>query len=119
MSSSTLTIEALFGDLNLEVGLHPEPREPLPSWLAADTEITFDGHGFTPASAFLSDSARQRTGSTRPYEVPEDEFAQSVTLWGDDERFSTLCTTPVILDELPEDAYPPRFTLIEPDDLNG
>ncbi|MDP1825446.1 MAG: hypothetical protein Q8L48_19465 [Archangium sp.] len=116
MSNSALTIEALFGDLNLEVGLQPEALE-VPNRLAVDSEFTLDGHGFTPASAFLSDSSRQRTGSTRPYEVPEDEFAQSVMLWGDDERFSTVCTTPVVLDELPEDAYPPRFTLIEPDEL--
>ena len=112
MSNSALTIEALFGDLNLEVGLQPEALE-VPNRVAVDSELTLDGHGFTPASAFLSDSARQRTGSTRPYEVPEDEFAQTVMLWGDDER----CTTPVVLDELPEDAYPPRFTLIEPDEL--
>ena len=108
MSSSTLTLEALFGDLNLEVGL--------PTRFAADAELSLDAQGFTPASAFLSDSARQRTGSTRPYEVPEDEFAQTVMLWGDDERFSTLCTTPMVVGELPEDAFPPRFTLIEPDE---
>lgn len=117
MSNSALTIEALFGDLNLEVGLQPESLE-MPDKPAVDAELTLDGHGFTPASAFLSDSGRQRTGSTRPYEVPEDEFAQTVMLWGDDERFSTLCTTPIALDELPEDAYPPRFTLIEPDELS-
>lgn len=103
MSNSALTLEALFGDLNLEIGLQ-QPAEP---------EFALDEHGFTPASAFLSDSTRQRTGSTIPYEVPESEFAQSVTLWGDDER----CTTPVVLDELPEEAFPPRFTLIEPGDL--
>jgi hypothetical protein len=103
MSSSALTLEALFGDLNLEIGLHQPP----------ELDLALDEQGFTPASAFLSDSTRQRTGSTVPYEVPETEFAQSVMLWGDDER----STTPVMLDELPEEAYPPRFTLIEPDDL--
>lgn len=105
MTGSALTLEALFGDLNLEMGLQH----------AAEPELALDEAGFTPASAFLSDSSRQRTGSTVPYEVPETEFAQSVTLWGDDER----STTPVQLDELPEEAYPPRFTLIEPDDLFG
>lgn len=117
MSSSALTLEALFGDLNLEigieVGLQPKTLEA-PSVEAAEAEFSLDGQGFTPASTFLSDSARQRTGSTRPYEVPEDEFAQTVMLWGDDER----CTTPVALGELPEEAFLPRFTLIEPDELN-
>lgn len=108
MSSSALTLEALFGDLNLEMGLQPVPAEVAP-------ELALDEQGFTPASAFLSDSTRQRTGSTVPYEVPEAEFAQTVMLWGDDERL----TTPIVLDELPEEAYPPRFTLIEPDDLFG
>ena len=114
MGSSTLTLEALFGDLNFD-----EPTRALPNRFAGDAQRTLDAQGFTPASAFLSDSARQRTGSTRPYEVPEDEFAQSVTLWGDDERFSSLCTTPMSLDELPEAAYPPRFTLIELDEPIG
>ncbi len=115
MSNSALTLEALFGDLNLEVGLESLEVPALPSRFAVDAELSLDGQGFTPASAFLSDSARQRTGSTRPYEVPEDEFAQTVMLWGDDER----CTMPVVLDQLPEEAFRPRFTLIEPDELSG
>ncbi len=128
MSSSTLTLEALFGDLNLDLELDPAdappraapppPAEPaLPSRFAWDAEATLDLLGFTPASALLSD-ADLPARATRPYDVPADTFAQSLSLWGDDERFSALSTAPVLVDDIPEDAYPTRFTLIEPDLLD-
>jgi hypothetical protein len=116
-----LSPEALFGDLDLD--LFPDGdvdvddegagAEGLPGRFAADAEAQLEVLGFTPASALLSDA--EAVPPTRPYDVPADEFAQSVVMWGDDERFSAVSTAPVSLEELPEDAYPTRFTLIEPE----
>lgn len=115
--SSSLTHEALFGDLNLE--LFPENDEPSAAYELPPMEevsLQIDGLTLTPASALLSDGdSTALTPSTVPYDIPADEFANAVTMWGDDERFSALSTAPVSLDELPEDAYPTRFTLIDPD----
>lgn len=115
MSNTALTLEALFGDLNLDLTLEPEASPEalgLPYRFAADAEVTLDLVGFTPASSLLTD-ADPAVRPTRPYDIPEDEFAQAVTMWGDDERFSALSTAPVPFDELPEDAYPTQFTLLE------
>jgi len=117
MRGQTLTLEALFGDLELELedlALPPPPpaRDALPRHFAHDAEATLDLFGFTPASELLSDT--EPVGrATRPYDIPEGELAQNVALWGDDERFSALNTTPVLLDEIPEDAYPTVFTPLE------
>lgn len=120
---SQLTIESLFGDLNLD--LFPEGEvdfddegagaEGLPRKFAADAEEQLEVLGFTSASSMLSDGEAPTSFPTRPYDIPADEFSREVTMWGDDERFSTVSTAPVSLEELPEDAYPTRFTLIEPD----
>lgn len=116
--SGSLTHEALFGDLNLE--LFPENDVPSAAYevpvehFAAREEAVIDGLMLTSASAFLSDG-EAIIPSTMPYDIPADEFANAVTMWGDDERSSSVSTTPVSLDELPEDAYPTRFTLIDPD----
>lgn len=121
-----LSSEALFGDLDLE--LFPEGdvdfddegtgAEGLPGRFAADAEAALVTGSFSPVSALLSDSD---VPPTLPYDVPADAFAHAVMMWGDDERASALSTTPVSLEELPEDAFPTRFTLIEPewvDELN-
>ncbi|MEW5740123.1 MAG: hypothetical protein AB1938_14425 [Myxococcota bacterium] len=121
MSKSALSLEALFGDLNLDLEpalpadlaqqlARPQP-EPEPSAFS-DAEATLDALGFTPASALLSD-ADARTRATQPYDLTHGEWAQNVSMWGDDERFSSISTTPVTLDDLPEDAYPTQFTLLE------
>lgn len=120
MSHASLTPEALFGDLDLELdvpdfALPPPPEGPgttLPQYFAHDAETTLDLFGFTSASDLLSD-ADALARPTRPYEIPEGELAQTVTLWGDDERFSTLTTAPVLVEVLPEDAYPTVFTPLE------
>jgi hypothetical protein len=120
MSHATLTLESLFGDLDLELdgpdfALPPPPAGPgttLPAYFARDAETTLDLFGFTSASDLLSDGDTLAR-PTRPYDIPEGEFAQAVTMWGDDERFSALNTAPVVLDELPEDAYPTVFTPLE------
>lgn len=115
MSNTALTLEALFGDLNLDLTLEPEASPEalgLPYRFAADAEVTLDLVGFTPASSLLCD-ADPAARPTRPYEIPENEFSQAVSMWGDDERFSAVATAPVDFDELPEDAYPTQFTLLE------
>lgn len=123
MSTTALSLEALFGDLNLD--LEPElpedlerhladtpPPAPAATAFAADAEAALDALGFTPASALLSD-ADARSRATQPYDLTHGELAQTVSMWGDDERFSAISTTPVALDDLPEDAYPTQFTLLE------
>ncbi|MBL8923237.1 MAG: hypothetical protein JNJ54_30580 [Myxococcaceae bacterium] len=120
--STSLTLESLFGDLNLDLGQEPEPTrgpvtrrravEALPSFFAADAEATLELVGFTSASALLSD-ADLAVRPTQPYDIPADELAQNLALWGDDERFSALSTAPVFLDELPEEAWPTQFTPLE------
>lgn len=115
MSRSALTLESLFGDLNLEPPRdEPDSGKGLPRRFASDAEDMLELVGFTPASHFLSDGDGPAR-STRQYDIPADEFANEVSMWGDDERFSAISTAPIALDELPEDAYPTRFTLIEPD----
>lgn len=124
MSTTSLTLESLFGDLNLDLAQEAAPAsrevtkrrapvvEQLPEFFAADAEATLDLVGFTSASALLSD-ADVAVRNTQPYDVPEDELAQNLSLWGDDERFSTLSTAPISLEELPEEAFPTQFTALE------
>ena len=129
MSTSSLTLESLFGDLNLDLGLEPAsgPSAPAPvataapppstelaSAFADEAEATLDAVGFTTVSAFLSDSD-QPSRPTCPYDIPEAELANTVSLWGDDERFSAISTTPWTVEELPPDAYPTQLNLVEPD----
>jgi hypothetical protein len=126
VSTTSLTLESLFGDLNLDLAQEPEPKpmprevtkrrpvEALPSFFAADAEATLEMVGFTSASALLSD-ADVAVRPTQPYDVPEDELAQNLALWGDDERFSAMSTAPISLDELPEEAWPTQFTPLELD----
>ena len=123
MSTTSLTLESLFGDLNLDLAQETAPAsrevakrraavQELPAFFAADAEATLELVGFTSASALLSD-ADVAVRNTQPYDVPEDELAQNLSLWGDDERFSTLSTAPIFLDELPEEAFPTQFTALE------
>lgn len=115
-------MESLFGDLNLDLEARPDAPGPtavgddeaLPHRFALEAETTLDLFGFTMASELLSD-ADVAARPTRPYDIPADELAQNVSMWGDDERFSALSTTPVVLDELPEEAVPTQFTLLELD----
>lgn len=118
-----LTLEALFGDLNLDLELEvthqptprraPKPgRELLPARFAAEAENTLETFGFTSAGAFLSDGD-QPTRPTSPYDIPENELASTLSLWGDEERFSALNTTPVLLDEVPAEAFPTQLNLVE------
>ncbi len=123
MSTTTLTLESLFGDLNLDLANEPEPapREvtkrravELPTAFATDAEATLELMGFTSASTLLSD-ADTAVRPTQPYDIPADELAQTLALWGDDERFSALSTAPVFFDDLPEEAWPTQFTPLDLD----
>jgi len=134
MSTSSLTLESLFGDLNLEMGLEPasEASAPAPAPVASaapppagpqssfsdafadEAEATLEEVGFTSVSAFLSDSD-QPTRPTCPYDIPAAELAHTVSMWGDDERFSAISTTPWTVEELPPDAYPTQLNLVEPE----
>lgn len=100
MTTPSLSIEELFADLDLD----PEPSPALTG------EALIDLVGFTAASPLLSDGD-PGARPTRPYDVPANELSGNVALWGDDERFSTLCTTPASLDELPAEAYPTQINL--------
>jgi hypothetical protein len=115
MSHPSLTHDELFGDLDLEAGAAasgPDTGHTLGGTFADDLEAVVDELGFTPASALLSES-EPAIRPTQPYDILSDEFARSATLWGDDERFSSLCTTPLSLEELPAEAYPTLLNLFE------
>ena len=115
MSNPALTVEALFGDLNLDLGLPPKAEgDALPESFASEAEATLDLFGFTTASGLLGE-AEAPGRATLPFDIPADEFAHSVGMWGDDERFSATSTVPLILDEIPPDAFPTQFNLVGSD----